>query len=144
LEIDMAADDLLQWLRTQFNEDAARAGQWHDLECTIHEHLGSGLLAAVAASQMLDDVPGAVCDCGGPARMLREVNAKRALLRAVFHYEAKIDGEWGCCHDASQIEAGECEEIPPDSIEAVRLLALPYVGKPGYREEWRPNASLAN
>jgi hypothetical protein len=52
---------------------------------------------------------------------------------------ASPDGpEWGCCHTAEQIAAGKCPEIRPDEIPALRLLALPYAGKPGYQEEWRP------
>lgn len=71
-----------------------------------------------------------------PQRVLACVAAKRRLIDAILEYEAKIDGEWGCCHSAEQIESGECPEIPPDETEALRILAAPYAGRPGWREEW--------
>jgi hypothetical protein len=65
-----------------------------------------------------------------PARVLAEVErarrdiaAKRHILDEIMGYEAKIDGEWGCCHGADAIEAGECPETRPDEIAGVRLLA---------------------
>ncbi|AZM51784.1 hypothetical protein DMA15_03630 [Streptomyces sp. WAC 01529] len=73
-----------------------------------------------------------------PARVLKEIEAKRRIIAAIFNYEAKIDGEWGCCHGAEAIEAGLCPETNPDEIEALRLLALPYDDHPDYREEFGP------
>jgi hypothetical protein len=73
-----------------------------------------------------------------PARVLREIDAKRQILRQAFEHAATIDGEWGCCHDADEIEAGHCEEQRPNDLRLLRLLALPYAGRPGYREEWAP------
>jgi hypothetical protein len=73
-----------------------------------------------------------------PARVLSEIDAKRQILQQAFEHAAKIDGEWGCCHDAEAIEAGHCEEQRPNDLPLLRLLALPYVDRPGYREEWRP------
>jgi hypothetical protein len=71
-----------------------------------------------------------------PARVLAEVEAKRRILDVILAYEAKIDGEWGCCHSADAIGAGRCPEIDPNEIHALRLLAQPYAGWPGWREEW--------
>ena len=109
-------DDLVQFLRAQLDREAARATGWHDLECDIHEHLDAGLLAQIAAARMLEEVPGAVCDCGGPARVLAEVDAKRRM----------IDDVWG----------------GPDHDDMwthhLRLLALPYADRPDYRDTWRP------
>lgn len=73
-----------------------------------------------------------------PARVLREVQAKRRLLDAIFRYEAKIDGEWGCCHSAEEIRAGACSEV--DEVEALTLLAQPYSDHPDFRPEWSPTA----
>lgn len=71
-------------------------------------------------------------------RVLAECDAKRQMLDQIFQYEAKIDGEWGCCHDADQIREGRCADIPVDDIAALRILAQPFAQRPGYREEWRP------
>lgn len=70
-------------------------------------------------------------------RELRDVDAKRRLIRVVCAYEAKIDGEWGCGCSADAIEAGRCPETDVDDIEALRLLALPYADHDDYQEAWR-------
>ncbi|MGW7087484.1 DUF6221 family protein [Streptomyces sp. NPDC054871] len=121
------AEDLVQWLGEQLDEDADRATQWHDLECEIHARMDSGLIAAVAAARMLDEVPGAVCDCGGPARVLREIDAKR---KALDHYQqCARAGKGGVA--AYRMAAGAV-------AMQIAIMALPYAARPGYREEWRP------
>ncbi|WP_199572698.1 DUF6221 family protein [Streptomyces murinus] len=137
-------DDLVRWLGEQFDADEriARAaqqngdvkdGHWFDDEdeeviddsgWRIAFTVDTGTRAHIAAHD--------------PARVLREIDAKRALMKQIFRYEAKIDGEWGCCHDAKEIEAGECPETPPHEIEALQILALVYADRPGYQESWRP------
>jgi hypothetical protein len=121
--------DLVQWLTAQLDEDerVARAcsgdGKWAERDIAIYgPHLGVEVLAHMARHD--------------PARVLREIDAKRKMLDEVFIYEAKIDGEWGCCHDADEIAAGLCLETNPSGITAVRLLASAYADRPGYREEW--------
>lgn len=145
-------DDLVQWLRAQLDEDAARAAQWHNLECEIHTHLDRGLLAAVAASQMLQDVPGAVCDCGGPARVLREIDAKRQLLAdalAETHFVNADDGYFTCAAATEERDGGSSDQrVEPGACDCgrdervtrqLRLLAWPYAGRPGFKaEEWAP------
>lgn len=71
-----------------------------------------------------------------PAAVLRDVAAKRGMIRLAFQHAAKIDGEWGCCHSAEQIEAGLCEYGP--ELELLQLLAAPYAAHPDYRPEWAP------
>ncbi len=73
-----------------------------------------------------------------PARVLAEVAAKRQQIDMTFRYEATIDGEWGCCHTAEEIASGRCSATPVDEIVMLRLLALPHVEHPDYREEWKP------
>lgn len=121
--------DLVEWLTACLDEDAKRAITWHDLECEIHQHMDAGLLAAVAASRMLEDVPGAVCDCGGPARVLREIDAKRQLLDRYKHAM-----ENRRAHPDDLASAGALLALHG----AVKVLALPYSHRPGYREEWAP------
>ncbi|MCW2905141.1 MAG: hypothetical protein JWO67_7406 [Streptosporangiaceae bacterium] len=72
-----------------------------------------------------------------PARVLAAVEAKRGIMEQVFRYEAKIDGEWACCHSADEIRAGYCAETPVNEIGILRLLALPYAEHPDYRPEWK-------
>lgn len=120
------SDDMVAFLRARLDEDAARAAQWHDLECEIHTHLDAGLLAAVAASRMLEDVPGAVCDCGGPARVLRDVEAKR---RTITRMATVLERGWDYYENDTVIELAE---------ETLRDLASVYADHANYREEWRP------
>lgn len=73
-----------------------------------------------------------------PARVLREVAAKREVMAWIFHYEAKIDGEWGDCHSAEDIAAGRCPYTSVDGIEALRVLASVWSDHPDYLTEWSP------
>jgi Family of unknown function (DUF6221) len=152
--------DLVQWLGVQLDEDerialksveqaivnlagadAASVANWH-----VAERPATGTFVATRdqwgrAAEIVPTYGGAhaahIAE-HDPARVLREIESKRRLIKLIFLYEAKIDGEWGCCHAADQIEAGLCEEIQPDDVEALRLLALPYSDRPGYRAEWAP------
>lgn len=74
----------------------------------------------------------------GAERLLADCDAKRRIIDLAFKCEAKIDGEWGCCHKPAEIRNGDCPQTPVNEIEMLRVLALPYADRPGYREEWRP------
>lgn len=54
-----------------------------------------------------------------PARVLREIDAKRRVLREYERCGPKTQGYPGLRY-------------------AVRCLALPYADRPGYKESWRP------
>jgi hypothetical protein len=149
------SDDLVAFLLARLDEDeqtaaAASDGPWtpwrtggalHGLGDLQHAVTlpgqGPGAKASIVTASWLDAEHIARHD---PARVLAEVAAKRAIVKLVFQYEAKIDGEWGCCHDAEEIEAGLCPEIDPSGIQALRLLGAPYAGHEGYRPEWAPDA----
>ncbi|CAM5250209.1 hypothetical protein SGLAM104S_01610 [Streptomyces glaucescens] len=83
-----------------------------------------------------------------PERVLREVNAKRqiidlyaaaveervavrARMREVIHSDRD---EFGRLHQEESELIAAAQGLAP----VVRLLALPYADRPGYREEWRP------
>lgn len=89
--------------------DAPVEESWHTLRC--------------GANWGSQDVP---CSCPVPASVLRRCAADRELLDLIFAYEAKTDGEWGCCHSAEEIRAGACPETTVASIPAVRALARGY------------------
>ncbi|MFS4103793.1 DUF6221 family protein [Streptomyces sp. PD-S100-1] len=90
-----------------------------------------------------------VADCGGfgarpvavhaaahdPARVLREIDAKRATLAqytaAVDRMDqAMRDGDTAA-YQAARVEAQALQQV-------VRRDAAVYAGRPGYRPEWRP------
>jgi hypothetical protein len=105
-----STDDLITWLRARLD----------DAEVAVIRAMELGHPFLSAMGDPFDDI-----------------KAKRELLDAILGYEATIDSEWGCVHSASQIAAGECPEIRPGDIPAIRVLAQPYAGQPGWREEWR-------
>ncbi|MGW9399379.1 DUF6221 family protein [Streptomyces sp. NPDC055642] len=117
----------MQWLRAQLDEDeriarAASPGPWranaeHDEvlavdEITVAEGfaLSGGQLRATVDHIAEHD----------PARVLREIDAKRKRLAALV--EAIAAG-----HDSSDLAS-----------ELLPLEALPYADRPGYRDDWRP------
>lgn len=72
-----------------------------------------------------------------PARVLREVEAKRQIVEVHQPFEVVEDPACQVCADTSDKYSDEWtrEEWP---CLTLRLLALPYADRQGYREEWRP------
>jgi hypothetical protein len=79
-----------------------------------------------------------------PARVLREIDAKRKLLvlhRSVTRTDftsptGEPAGPLEVCHEC---DANTTDPDWPDSpCRTLRYLARPYADRPGYREEWRP------
>jgi hypothetical protein len=135
-------DDLVVWLRAQLDEDAAvLVGEYE--ETTWH----------TKACESVPDVlyPGretGACDCGVPARVLREIDAKRAVVDAYAQADAMSGasavnyGAWVNNEPLPYPEEAEgTSEVKnrlPGLRHALRLLALPYADRPGYQETWRP------
>jgi hypothetical protein len=134
-------DDLVQWLRAQLNAEADEAQLNADAFGAVWtsddemESVSSDTGADVVSEPY---APRSFIATHDPARVLREVDAKRRMIGEVLKYEAKIDGEWGCCHEVDEIAAGECPEIQPQDVTALRLLAAVYADRLGYQEAWRP------
>jgi hypothetical protein len=81
-----------------------------------------------------------------PARVLAEVAAKRALLElhdgehycpelktGVYPHDWPSAAPWGSAGEAWRHASSEHFEGPCPTL---RLLAQPYTGRPGWREEW--------
>jgi hypothetical protein len=146
-------DDLITWLRTQLDRRerqalAASPGLWrpnaeHDEvvaadDVTVADGFAlSGPQLRATVDHIADNDPDAV---------LREVEAKRRLVE--LHQPANPDDEpregtpgwpgrpWHYCRTCG---SGEAYEYPTDwPCATVRLLALPFSDRPGYREEWKP------
>jgi len=131
-------DDLVQFLRARLDEDEALAreapaGPWHignavdpTQPCSVHMFpsvrlVADGLNWLVAEHIARHD----------PARVLREIDAKRKIAeqhRPVGYGDVCLS----YCHTRtpSQPQTWPCLTL--------RLLALPFTDRPGYREEWRP------
>lgn len=136
-------DDLITWLRAQLDDDeryarvaAARGDVWGLEEPKMDGWGGDELPQAVigGGKPLLWLNPEyASVDVGehvarhDPARVLREVEAKRRVL--------------------DEFKAATAFSLLPDTpgggyasalAEVVRTLALPFSDRPGYREEWKP------
>ncbi|MFB4285689.1 DUF6221 family protein [Nonomuraea sp. MTCD27] len=121
-------DDLIAFLRARLNEDeqealAASPGPWkanaeqHEVLAVDDIEVATGF--ALNGEQLRATVRHIVRH--DPARVLREVEAKRRMLQAhIGYYGLGMDEYW--------------------PIPTLTLLALPYANHPDYREEWRPPA----
>jgi hypothetical protein len=164
--------DLVQWLGEQLDEDeriarAATAGPWraHDT------HLGQYGYAATVLSgegndtdlrawlpsmsnEPWDEARNVWADAEhvaawGPARVLREIGAKRAVVAAYLPPGEDPHPGLPCVNYEGQDPAGYDEyDSCWQHLEAskklihhdyvLRLLAVVYEDRPGYQEAWRP------
>jgi hypothetical protein len=70
-----------------------------------------------------------------PERVLRRVAADRRILDLHRSVQKRSTGSDGGFIEDCQT----CEHFPAQyPCATIRLLALPYADRPGYREEWRP------
>ena len=77
-----------------------------------------------------------------PAHVLREVAAKRALIAFALENAARVDGEWGDCHEAAEIARGQCGDYGEDAAyEVLGPLAAIDGDHVDYRQEWAPEGS---
>lgn len=127
------SDDLVAFLRARLDEDeqtaaAASPGPWHanaesdevlavdDITVADGFALSGQQLRATTAHIARHD----------PARVLREVEAKRGVIEQYESIGTPPPGEIG--PELSRAELGR----------VLRLLALPYADHPDYDEDWRP------
>lgn len=127
-------DELLVWLRAQLDEDAriAKAACWDDQSDVwtarppreryeryiIADYLDDGVVVVTPENADADGVGQHVAE-HDPARVLREVEAKRAILR-----ELPLKNWHEPCISLLQL--------------VLALMAAPYSDRPGYQEGWAP------
>ncbi|MDT5037819.1 MAG: hypothetical protein QOE03_3004 [Micromonosporaceae bacterium] len=154
-------DDLVTWLHQQLDEDGraaghAQPGPWHigkavdpTRPCTIRTFPAAGDVADrirwVDAEHIARHYP---------ARVLREVEAKRRAidLHGIVWREigwlqregdelVEADGQLPVCAICVPAYASffaTRADVPVGPCVTVRLLAVAYADRPGYREEWQP------
>jgi hypothetical protein len=131
------SDDLITWLRDQLDDDervarAADSGRWlpEDKGITF-EYYADDFPDGEAQARLVADTRANQWHIASwdPARVLAEVDAKRRILD---EYEKAFDRRRR--HREDLASAGALLEM----VSVVKLLALPYADRPGYREEWRP------
>jgi hypothetical protein len=129
-------DDLVRWLGEQLDEDERIARRAGDSFRQIGE---TGVIVATegdraeeCASANWVGVAEHIVE-HDPARVLREIDAKRGIIRA---YETAV----AAFNDSGPAMANY--DRLTGSVSALRgslqLLATVYADRPGYREEWRP------
>jgi hypothetical protein len=151
--------DLVQFLRACFDEDEQAACAWpadqRAWEARGRRQVGydSGVLEGVSVISVggpgpcgwerisvkrdVDGLAGHIA-CHDPARVLREIDAKRKL---VDEHKPGMQKGWPNMgrHCLSCTGARVWDESSNESnCLTLRLLALPYADRPGYRNEWRP------
>jgi hypothetical protein len=128
--------DLVQWLGVQLDEDeriarGATPGPWS--ESGVGDYGWGVSFNRDAAGVETDDSEQGRADSAfiaehDPARVLREIDSKRRMLAIHRPYVPEPDQACLGCADAIMFKW----------CPIVRLLALPYADRPGYRAEWAP------
>lgn len=136
-------DDLVQWLHAQLDEDERIAREADDSlgkmnldwKYQSEDGLGGKVVSARGADIIYDVAVGVGehVSAHDPRRVLAEIAAKRRLLD--LHHPVEDTEEM-------QDYCAECDlgrkDYPYFPCTTLRLLAVPYADRPGYREEWRP------
>lgn len=149
-------DELVRWFGEQLDEDeriarAATLGPW--IQSGIGDYGWTVDFGRPGAGVETADSDQGLADADfiathNPARVLRETDAKRHIvdmcatalhdravlrerMRAVIHSDPE---EFGQLHQQESRLIEEAQRLSP----VIRLLALPYADRPGYREDWRP------
>lgn len=127
--------DLIEFLRARLDEDgqaahAATPGPWAVDNEDYAEAIRGADTDVVSGGRWGGEAPvfESTSDAlhiarHDPARVLAEVEAKRGIIREVFHHAVKI-------------ERGECEDHPPNGLTILRFLAAPYSAHPEYDQMW--------
>ncbi|MGW0015507.1 DUF6221 family protein [Streptomyces tendae] len=128
-------DEFLQWLREQLDDDAelAASGEtWtafdESTQGTRRVDVDHSIERVVACTRAWRGLHIARHD---PARVLREIDAKRQVIA---RYE-QVDQlhESGAGNGAGAMRAG--------LLYCLMAYATVYADRPGYRDEWRPQTS---
>lgn len=151
-------DDLITWLRSQLDDDeqianAAARDAGEPVWSAGDEFLSESVTTAETRSYIASgpyaglnwEIRQHIAEYD-PARVLREVEAKRRLVE--LHQPANPDAvpcegyagwpdkPWFYCATCG---SGEPNEYPITwPCETIKLVALPYADRPGYLDTWRP------
>lgn len=108
--------DLVEFLRQRLDEDERAAKAWLPIgnpDAAAREHIARH----------------------DPARVLRDVEAKRAILRA--HWRDN-DGAGPVCYTCGDADPNTGKREGEWPCETLRLLALPFADHKDFDESWRP------
>ncbi|MGY1549607.1 DUF6221 family protein [Streptomyces sp. MN6] len=160
-------DDLVQWLGAQLDEDeriahAAGGRSEQEWRADLSGKDPGGMSSWPVAVRYTTDgrLRGAVANlpvtnersedrmvhiaAHDPARVLREIDAKRQLLADLLaEPHVEVDDPFYSCAVVARADVkrygGPCDCGRDDrQLRRLHILLLPYADRPGYREEWRP------
>ena len=120
-------DDLVEFLRARLAEDAAVARAADARLGNVLNQVGYSDSAAEADERHIAR--------HSPARVLREVEAKRRIMECHEPWTAS-NGDITCGRCGREHIGGRPGGHFP--CQTLRLLALPYSDHPDYRQEWAP------
>jgi hypothetical protein len=121
------SEDLATWLPEQIAEDEllARDGQSACAHLDLCHDGGSDYFEAFGFDK-------------GPERVLAECDAKRRIVERHRHFDFAYVGDTGGMSEyATQPTCDYCHQ--PWPCPDLRDAGASYVGRPGYRDEWRPD-----
>jgi hypothetical protein len=139
-------DNLVRWLNTQLDEDeriarAATAGPWSRMGRRVldptppSDRLGIGMAVGHAAADADFNETADHIAAHDPARVLREIDAKRQILTLHRPTGKRSTGSGG----GTIQDCSVCQHFPARyPCTTLRFLVLPYSDRPGYQESWRP------
>jgi hypothetical protein len=129
-------DELVQWLRAQLDEEERVASGCSGMAWLEHPKNWVSAPPLNRVALVVDDGDRGHIVRHDPARVLREIDAKRQQVAwctgVIGDRDLSRYGEPGLLKDDPEPLAVTL------AVETLRLLALPYADRPGYREEWQP------
>ncbi|MFI0768606.1 DUF6221 family protein [Streptomyces sp. NPDC021218] len=147
-------DELVRWLGEQLDQEEAAAYaaghlltghlalKWEATGSHVwpQEQVEGVQAKRVVAGDLMEEMPGYEVARAralhiaehDPDRVMGEIDAKRQIVR--WHYRRPAP-KWDT-PKAEGFECATCDQQFP--CKTLRLLALPYADRPGYREGWRP------
>jgi hypothetical protein len=128
-------DGLIAFLKARLDEDDRVARNASDGPWVKHVgYISGGPTGATRVTQQAQAWNADHIARHDPARVLREVEAKRQILNE----HPTLTAERVCTRCSDYAEPGEVFRAVPGPCATVRLLALPYADHNDYREEWKP------
>jgi hypothetical protein len=125
-------DGLPEWLRAQFDEDERIVRGCSGTEWWEHPKNWVSAPPLNRVALVVHDGDRAHIIRHDPSRVLREIDAKRGVLRQYEDVREQVRNPVSAENrQAARIEQGALGDV-------MRLLALPYADRPGYDEAWRP------
>jgi hypothetical protein len=137
---------LVAWLRQQLDLD--EASEWpHRPSCQMLKPVPAGFPGFGALFTTFS------CNCDAATRWMQEFEAKRRILDVLEEQRRQAERNSQKYVEAMRSpRGGPADDLLPgikthgwtlggrvEALEEVmKLLALPYSGRPGYREEWKP------